>query len=92
MCSGSARWAAGLVRVSLIAPIDDFVYTPIAVREAVGVGWRRRYPVWDLARDERRLVGSQGFESEVSETPPWPVDHKIVAAELGPYLAGLDRR
>jgi sulfide:quinone oxidoreductase len=39
-----------------------------------------------------RLVGSQGFESEVSETPPWPVDDKIVAAELGPYLAGLDQR
>jgi sulfide:quinone oxidoreductase len=39
-----------------------------------------------------RLLGSQGFESEVSEVPPWPVDDKIVAAELGPYLAGLDRR
>jgi sulfide:quinone oxidoreductase len=39
-----------------------------------------------------RLVGSQGFESEVSETPPWPVDDKIVATELGPYLAGLDKR
>lgn len=39
-----------------------------------------------------RLVGTQGFESEVSETPAWPVDDKIVAAELGPYLAGLDHR
>jgi sulfide:quinone oxidoreductase len=39
-----------------------------------------------------RLVGTQGFESEVSETPPWPVDDKIVAAELGAYLAGLDHR
>jgi len=39
-----------------------------------------------------RLVGSQGFESEVSEAPPWPVDDKIVAAELGPYLARLDQR
>jgi sulfide:quinone oxidoreductase len=39
-----------------------------------------------------RLVGNQGFESEVSETPSWPVDDKIVAAELGPYLAGLDHR
>jgi sulfide:quinone oxidoreductase len=39
-----------------------------------------------------RLVGTQGFESEVSETPFWPVDDKIVAAELGPYLAGLDHR
>ena len=39
-----------------------------------------------------RLAGRQGFDSEVSDTPPWPVDDKIVAAELGPYLAGLDRR
>ena len=39
-----------------------------------------------------RLVGTQGFASEVSETPPWPIDDKVVAAELGPYLAGLDHR
>jgi sulfide:quinone oxidoreductase len=39
-----------------------------------------------------RVVGTQGFESEVSETPSWPIDDKIVAAELGPYLAGLDHR
>jgi sulfide:quinone oxidoreductase len=37
-----------------------------------------------------RVAGAQGFECEVSESPPWPVDEKIVAAELGPYLAGLD--
>lgn len=37
-----------------------------------------------------RLVGDQGFDSEVSESPPWPVDDKIVAAELGPYIAGLE--
>jgi sulfide:quinone oxidoreductase len=36
-----------------------------------------------------RLVGSLGFESEISESPPWPVDEKIVAPELGPYLASL---
>jgi sulfide:quinone oxidoreductase len=39
-----------------------------------------------------RLAGAQGFDSEVSDTPPWPVDDKIVAEELGPYLAGLDDR
>jgi sulfide:quinone oxidoreductase len=37
-----------------------------------------------------RVVGGQGFESEVSESPPWPIDNKIVALELGPYLAGLE--
>ena len=35
-------------------------------------------------------VGSNSFESEVFDTPPWPADEKVVAEELGPYLAGLD--
>ena len=37
-----------------------------------------------------RLVGAQGFASEVTETAPWPLDDKVVAAELGPHLARLD--
>ena len=36
-----------------------------------------------------RLIGAQGFESEVFERPPWPEDEKVVAEELGPYLARL---
>lgn len=39
-----------------------------------------------------RLVGATGFESEVYDTPPWPEDDKVVAEELGPYLAGLEPR
>ena len=39
-----------------------------------------------------RLVGRQGFDSQVTDAPPWPIDDKIVAAELGPYIAGLDHR
>jgi sulfide:quinone oxidoreductase len=39
-----------------------------------------------------RLVNGQSFASTVSESPPWPIDDKIVAAELGPYIAGLDHR
>jgi sulfide:quinone oxidoreductase len=38
------------------------------------------------------VVGGEGFNSELSDTPPWPVDDKIVAEELGPYLAALDSR
>jgi sulfide:quinone oxidoreductase len=38
------------------------------------------------------VVGAEGFNSEVFDTPPWAVDDKIVAEELGPYLAGLDSR
>jgi sulfide:quinone oxidoreductase len=39
-----------------------------------------------------RLVGPKGFQSEVYDKPPWPEDDKIVAEELGPYLAQLDAR
>jgi hypothetical protein len=35
-------------------------------------------------------VGSQSFESEVFDEPPWPADEKVIAAELGPYLAAPD--
>jgi len=38
-----------------------------------------------------RLVGREGFDCEVTDAPPWPMDEKIVAEELGPYLAGLRR-
>jgi len=37
-----------------------------------------------------RVVNGLGWRSEVYEEPPWPPDQKIVAEELGPYLAGLN--
>jgi len=37
-----------------------------------------------------RLIGPTGFESEVYETPPWPEGDKVIATELGEYLARLD--
>jgi sulfide:quinone oxidoreductase len=36
------------------------------------------------------LTAKHGVHSEIFEQPPWPVDEKIVAEELGPYLAKLD--
>jgi sulfide:quinone oxidoreductase len=36
-----------------------------------------------------RVVDGLGWESEVYEHPPWPAEAKVVAKELGPYLAGL---
>lgn len=36
---------------------------------------------------QARIVGARGFESQVFETPPWPAGQKIVAEELGAYLA-----
>ena len=37
-----------------------------------------------------RIVGADGFESEVFDSPPWPSEQKVVAEELGPYLSQLD--
>jgi hypothetical protein len=39
-----------------------------------------------------RIVGGQSFESEVSREPQWSPPDKVVAEELGPYLAALDER
>ena len=36
-------------------------------------------------------VGAESFASEVFDSPPWwPADDKVIAAELGRYLAGLE--
>jgi sulfide:quinone oxidoreductase len=37
-----------------------------------------------------RLTTSRGIHSQVFDRPPWPANQKIVAEELGPYLARLD--
>ena len=37
-----------------------------------------------------RLVGDSSFGSQVYDTPPWPEAEKVVATELGGYLAQLD--
>jgi sulfide:quinone oxidoreductase len=36
-------------------------------------------------------VGAESFESEVFDDPPWPAADKVIAEELGPYLAALDQ-
>jgi hypothetical protein len=51
-----------------------------------GPAAERRAPLYISAR----LIGPRGFESEVYDTPPWPEDEKVVAEELGPYLARLE--
>ena len=35
-------------------------------------------------------LGSESFASEVFDSPPWPSAEKVIAEELGPYLARLD--
>lgn len=44
-----------------------------------------REPVWFTARVE----GERGFVSEVLDGPAWDPPEKVVAEELGPYLASL---
>ena len=36
------------------------------------------------------LIAGEGVRAQVARTPPWPVDDKIVAEELSPYLAELN--
>jgi sulfide:quinone oxidoreductase len=37
-----------------------------------------------------RVTAGLGWRSEDYEQPPWRADEKVVAEELGPYLANLD--
>ena len=37
-----------------------------------------------------RVIDGLGWHSEVYEQPPWPARQKVIAEELGPYLANLD--
>jgi sulfide:quinone oxidoreductase len=36
------------------------------------------------------LIAGQGWLAEIYEEPPWPLDDKVVAAELGPYLSNME--
>jgi sulfide:quinone oxidoreductase len=43
-------------------------------------------PLYLLAR----VVEGIGWRTELYGRPPWPAEHKVAAAELGPYLNALD--
>lgn len=34
---------------------------------------------------------TSGWQSQIHDVPPWPADEKIIAEELGPYLAGREQ-
>ena len=36
------------------------------------------------------VVAGLGWRSKIYKQPPWPPDEKVIAEELGPYLADLD--
>jgi sulfide:quinone oxidoreductase len=35
------------------------------------------------------LVAGAGWQARIYEQPPWPLDDKVIAEELGPYLRGI---
>jgi sulfide:quinone oxidoreductase len=35
------------------------------------------------------LIAGHGWRTEIYEQPPWPMDDKVVAVELGPYLSRI---
>jgi sulfide:quinone oxidoreductase len=72
--------AAGIAHLAGAAPRPDPLM-PI-IRSTLLTGDRSLYLL-------ARVVDGLGWSSEVRERPPWPVDHKVVAEELGPYLAAL---
>ena len=77
-----ADTAAGAIARLAGTDIEQEPFWPVIRGKVLGAG----RPLFISAR----VVGAKGFESEVHETPPWPEDEKVVAAELGPYLAELD--
>ena len=72
--------AASMARLAG-AQVDDQPFHPV-IRGTLLTGGK---PLYISAR----LVGQMGFESEVYDEPPWPEHEKVIADELGPYLAQL---
>jgi sulfide:quinone oxidoreductase len=72
--------AAGIAHLAGTAPRPDPLM-PV-IRSTLLTGDKPLYLV-------ARVEGGLGWRSEVHEHPPWPQDQKVVAEELGPYLANL---
>jgi sulfide:quinone oxidoreductase len=74
--------AAASIAAIAGAPIEPKPFVPII--RGVLLGGEK--PLYLSAR----ITGAHGSRSEVSETPTWPPDAKIVATYLGPYLESCD--
>jgi sulfide:quinone oxidoreductase len=72
--------AAGIAHLAGVVPRPEPLTPVIRARLLTGEA-----PLYLVAR----LVGALGWSSEVHEHCPWPVDDKVVAEELAPFLAGL---
>jgi sulfide:quinone oxidoreductase len=72
-----------------IAALEGSAARPEPLRPVIrGMLLTGREPLFLTAR----LADGGAPDSEVSREPPWPPDEKVVAEELGPYLARLDAR
>lgn len=72
---------------SAIAALAGAIEKPSAFNPVIrGKLLTGRAPIYMTAHP----VGAESFASEVFEEPPWPARDKVVAEELGPYLARLD--
>ncbi len=80
-CQQADTAAANIAR-GAGADVKPAIFTPV-IRGMLLTG---KEPLYLSAR----VVGPRGFHSEVHERPPWPANEKIVAEELGPFIARLD--
>jgi sulfide:quinone oxidoreductase len=72
--------AAGIAHLAGTAPPPGPLMT--VIRGTLLTGDK---PLYLVARVER----GRGWSSKVHEHRPWPLDHKVVAEELGPYLDSM---
>jgi sulfide:quinone oxidoreductase len=77
-----ADTAAAAIAVMAGAPVRTPEFSPV-IRGMLLTGGD---PMFMSARP----AGAESFESQVFAKPPWPADQKVVAEELGPYLAEFD--
>jgi hypothetical protein len=75
--------AAAIARLAG-AEVDAPPFSP-EIRAKLLTGSKPLYLSAHLAGDER-------FDSKVVDTPPWPLDQKVIAEEVGPYLERFHER
>ncbi len=72
--------AAGIAHLAGCAPLSRPLYPVLCAALRTGEGFLY------LTAD---LIAGQGWHGRIDDEPPWDDGHKVVAAELGPYLDGI---
>jgi sulfide:quinone oxidoreductase len=73
--------AAGIAHLAGVAPAPDPVRPTMDATLYTGAGPRYL---------SAHLIAGHGWHTALHESPPWAASDKVVAAELGEYLRGLD--